>query len=50
MHPEARYRWSTALEIPVLEMSELGDAHAEAFKVLTMSRKGLQGRANKAFS
>jgi len=50
MHPEARYRWATALEIPVIDMQELGDSHAEAYKILTMNRKGLQGRANKAFS
>ena len=50
MHPETRLRWSVAIKVPLLNMKEYGDSHAEAYKILTMDRKGLQARANHAFA
>lgn len=50
MHPVRRLRWAKALKVPLLSHKHFGDAHAEAFLMLTFDRKGLQARANHAFA
>lgn len=50
MHPEKRLRWAKSLNVPLLSLKNYGDSHAEAYKLLTMDRKGLQARANHAFA
>eukprot|EP00012_Vannella_robusta_P014454 CAMPEP_0206210250 /NCGR_PEP_ID=MMETSP0166-20121206/17429_1 /ASSEMBLY_ACC=CAM_ASM_000260 /TAXON_ID=95228 /ORGANISM="Vannella robusta, Strain DIVA3 518/3/11/1/6" /LENGTH=767 /DNA_ID=CAMNT_0053631875 /DNA_START=1118 /DNA_END=3418 /DNA_ORIENTATION=- len=50
LHPEKRICWAKSLNINLLSMKNYGDPHAEAYKVLTMDRKGLQARANHAFA
>ena len=50
MHPKDRIFWAKSLKVNLLSMKNYGDAHAEAYKLLTADRKGLQARANHAFA